>query len=174
MPDLNPHPLVTLLAKSIYQEGVVPALSAMEVSAASSSATPHQLADALAESSNVPELVAFAGFLGGRVTHEKTVWQLLYLDSRLRSWLMFEKDEIIGRDRVNDKSAPSGQHDVIWVAADAAVGRGGGSQPVEARFLTGQFTRAGDFDASPAGGAGASTGVFCPTTPVCCYRTTRR
>lgn len=174
MPDLNPHPLVRLLAKSIYEDGVVPPKTAAEVSAASGSATPQQLANALAESANVPELVAFAGFLGGHVTYDKKTWQVLYLDSRLLSWLIIERNRIISRDRVKDDKAPSGKHDVIWVPADTAVGRGGGSQPVEARFLTGDFTRAGDFDASPAAGTGPSTGVFCPTTPVCCYRTTRR
>ena len=171
MPDLNPHPLVKLLAKSLNDAGVVPAQAAAEIAEAETDA---QFADALAKSDSLPELVSFAGFLGGRVSRERKNWRVLYLDSRLVSWLLVDEKGIIHREKVKDDKAPSGEHDVIWVAADAAVGRGSGAQPVEARFLTGEFTRAGDFDASPAAGTGPSTGVFCPTTPVCCYRTTRR
>jgi hypothetical protein len=63
------------------------------------------------------------------------------------------------------------------VEADALVGSGSGTQPVEATFLTGEFTRAADFDASSGGGArGGSTGPFCqPRSPLCgyCYRPPR-
>ena len=41
-------------------------------------------------------------------------------------------------------------------------------QSDEARFLTGEFTRAGDFDYSETGGqSAAETGLFCPNTPLC-------
>lgn len=171
MPDLEPHPLVTLLSKGMSEAEVVPAQTAQEISKAESE---DQLANALANSDSVPELVAFAGFLGGSISREDKPWRVLYLDSRLASWLLVDEQRIIHWDKVEDDGAPGRRRDVIWVPADTAVGRGGGSQPVEARFLTGDFTRAGDFDASPAAGTGPSTGVFCPTTPVCCYKTTRR
>ena len=57
---------------------------------------------------------------------------------------------------------------MLWVNRDTAVGRGSGPQSDEARFLTGQFIRAGDFDQWETGGpSSAETGLFCPNTPLC-------
>ena len=57
---------------------------------------------------------------------------------------------------------------MLWVGLDTAVGRGSGPQSDEARFLTGHFTRAGDFDGWDTGGQSSEeTGLFCPTTPLC-------
>jgi hypothetical protein len=51
---------------------------------------------------------------------------------------------------------------------------GGAPEAVEARFVTGEFTRAGDFEGSAPGvTTAAPTGIFCPTTPSCCTRYTR-
>ena len=53
--------------------------------------TPEQkntLAMALADQANLPELILVAGYLGGKVMHGVEEWRLLYLDSRLESWLL--------------------------------------------------------------------------------------
>ncbi|MGH2969197.1 MAG: hypothetical protein ACRDK0_09050 [Solirubrobacteraceae bacterium] len=165
---LVPHPLVDTLAKALgpkappsmsYGTGGTPSATAI-----------------LAQATDVPELVTFSGFLGDTVPQPSgNVWRLLYLDWRLQTWLLVEEGEILHAEKVKDDGAPSGLVDVIWVRADASVRRGSGPQSVEARFLTGAFTRAGDFDASPTGGTlAAATGIFCEArTPVCCYRRSR-
>jgi hypothetical protein len=121
------------------------------------------------------EYVTFAGFISGTVTqpgNTTTTWLLMYLDTQLLSWLVVEGDKVVHTDKITDDDAPSGKRDMIWVQRDAAVGLGSGPQSDPARFLTGEFTRAGDFEASPAGGTrAASTGAFCgANTPLCCTR----
>jgi hypothetical protein len=129
---------------------------------------------ALTVAPGFPELVRFAGFASGSVQQPGATnnWLLMYLDGQLRSWLLIEVDGIVHSEQIKDDSAPSGKRDMIWVKSDAAVGMGAGPQSDAARFLTGEFTRAGDFDASPAGGTrAASTGAFCgANTPLCCTR----
>jgi hypothetical protein len=163
MATLKPHPLVTALAKALK-----PQVASMRAG------TP----DALVEASDLPELVTFAGFLGDTVTQpgQTTQWRVLYLDLELRRWLLLDEADILLAEKVEDETAPSGERDLIWVKADASVGRGSGSPSVEARFLTGEFTRAGDFEAPPTGGTlAAATGVFCQArTPSCCRIRTRR
>jgi hypothetical protein len=103
------------------------------------------------------------------------LWWLLYLDLRLQSWMLIEETGVIRTERVRDDTVPRadrqevGERDVVWVRSDASVATGSGPQSVEARFLTGDFTRAGDFDASPTGGTSdAVTGDFCGS-PLCCW-----
>jgi hypothetical protein len=115
---------------------------------------------------SVPPLVTFTGFVGATLRRAPGVedfWTVLYLDPQLSTWLLIPKKDIVARDRITDEKAPYKQHDVIWVNANSSVGDGSGSLSVEAQFLTGEFTRAGDFEASANGGTmAAATGVFCP------------
>jgi hypothetical protein len=138
---------------------------------------PHKLVATLTDAGEaLTDLVAFTGFLGGSIEEPgtNTEWRILYLDVELRTWLIVERGNILVWDLVEDKSAPFSQRNVIWVRQDAPVGRG--SQPPEAKFLTGDFTRAGDCEAPASGGtlAGA-TGIFCQArTPSCCGPRSRR
>jgi hypothetical protein len=130
-------------------------------------------AEALADASNLPERVMFAGFRGPVVEHPgRGEWRLLYLDLELRDWLLIETSGIVRRSTVKDETVPFEEksRDVFWVKADAAVGRGDASQTVQAQFLTGKFTRAADFETPLTGGTlAAVTGVFCEArTPSCC------
>jgi hypothetical protein len=136
-------------------------------------------AAALADASNLPEPVMFAGFRGPVIEHpERGEWRLLYLDLELTEWLLIEASGIIRRSTVKDETVPFEEksRDVFWVKADAAVGRGNASQAVQAQFLTGKFTRAGDFEAPLTGGTlAAATGVFCEArTPSCCLFKSKR
>ena len=118
------------------------------------------------------ELVTFTGYLGDAIRWPGGgAWRLLYLDLRMEHWLLVEESGIVEAKRTKDDVTPSGRRDLIWVKADAAVGIGRGSQSDEARFLTGQFTRAGDCEASWTGGTHtAATGVFCGASTVSCCR----
>jgi hypothetical protein len=167
------HELVTELAKGLKPPKVkagsiraAPDVPAKEI--------PADSALALAYASNLPEAIVFAGFLGDVV--ERPVggdFQVLYLDLELSEWLLVEDSGILAHGQIRDDAVPFNQRrDVIWVKADAAVGRGSTSQTVEAQFLTGEFTKARDFEGPPAGGTlAAATGVFCQArTPSCCRR----
>jgi hypothetical protein len=121
----------------------------------------------------LPELVIFEGFTGNTFDRPAaTTWQQFYLDPVLFCWLIVEGKRIRYSKRIEDKESPTDGCDYIWVEADALVGSGSGKQPVEATFLTGEFTRAGDFEAaSTAGRSGRATGPFCgrPRSPFCNY-----
>jgi len=132
-----------------------------------------QLAAALADNADLPDLSLFAGFLGGQVDRgDGNFWRLVYLDSRLYSWLLVQESDILVHQRLADDHAPSGLRDVLWVRATANVVQGSGAQSTAGRFLVGEFTRAGDFAASTSGGTfSAATGLLCEaTTPGCCMR----
>ena len=136
-------------------------------------------AAAFADESNLAERIMFAGFRGPIVKHPNgSSWRLLYLDLELRDWLLIETGGIVRRGTVKDETVPFEEQsrDVFWVKADAAVGRGDASQAVQAQFLTGKFTRAGDFEAPLSGGTlAAATGVFCEArTPSCCLFKSKR
>jgi hypothetical protein len=159
------HPLVEKLAGRLKPPAV-------------SKEIPEGSPEALAYS-NLPEPIMFAGFLGGVVEEPDgdREWQVLYVDLELNNWLLVELEGILAHDNIVDDGVPFNQkRDVIWVKADAAVGRGSASQSVDAQFLTGEFTRAGDFEVPPAGGASAAaTGIFCQARTVgCCYGRSRR
>jgi hypothetical protein len=124
----------------------------------------------LAASADVPELVMFAGFVGATLKQQGEDWCVFYLDALLQNWLLVPTHGIVFRDPVEDDQAPCGIHDVLWVRADTPVVRASRSLSVEAQFLSGQHTRAGDVEAAPSGGTlAASTGVFCEArSPGCC------
>jgi hypothetical protein len=129
------------------------------------------LAD-LAKARDVPEVIPFLGFRGGTVKQPGgSDYRMVYLDVGLQDWLLVEDGGIRDYADVEDKTVPGQTRQMLWVDVNAAVGRGHGPQSAEARFLTGEFTRAGDFEAPVAGGTadGARTGVFCEArTPTCC------
>jgi hypothetical protein len=161
---IEPHDFVTELAKKLLdRRGELV------------SEEPEAVANQLAGNPDLDELMSFAGFLGGIVKNGEREWRLLYLDTCLQTWLLVEENDIVYNTTVEDDTAPAKKRDVIWVRADASVGRGSGAQSAEARFLTGEFTKAGDFEARPTGGTmAAATGVFCEArTPFCCYGRSR-
>ena len=182
MADLVPHPLVTRVGQKFVDKGLVslPAARTQEPEAetsasasAKSARVDNEVAGALADQANLPDLSLFAGFLGGPVSSEKNpgTWRLVYLDSRLNNWLLVPEDDIIVWQRLEDDHAPSGLRDALWVTSSAMVVRGSGARSNEGRFLVGEFTRAADFAAATTGGTfSAATGLLCEaTTPGCCW-----
>lgn len=127
-------------------------------------------AGALPPATALPELVTLVGFVDGTIVNPATGsnWVLVYRDWRMTSWWLVEGVGILHYDAVPDDGTDPQARQVLWVNRDTAVGRGSGPQSAEARFLTGEFTRAGDFDYSETGGqSAAETGLFCPNTPLC-------
>jgi hypothetical protein len=196
MADLVPHPLVTGVGLDLAEKNfgtlrteaknLVAALTGKKrpdqtafSDAASGDAgadTDHvaeknQLATALADQANLPDLSLFAGFLGGPYTHDNVTWRLFYFDSLLSNWLFIPENDIVLHQRLDDDHAPSGKRDALWVRGSATVVRGSGSRANAGRFLVGEFTRAGDFAASTTGGTfSAASGLLCEaTTPGCCW-----
>jgi hypothetical protein len=197
MADLVPHPLVTRVGLDLAEKGFgtlqakakafvtqfVPSgqkkLDAAAYAGAADTSDDdaqyrvekNDLATAVAEQANLPDLSLFAGFLGGQVDHDNTKWRLLYLDARLDNWLLVPEAEIVVHQRLRDRNAPSALRDALWVRGTATVVRGSGSRATEGRFLVGEFTRAGDFAATTTGGTfSAASGLLCEaTTPGCCW-----
>jgi hypothetical protein len=169
MADLVPHPLVISVALTLAGERDG---TREDAPADLDDNEKNQLAEEFANQANLPGLSLFAGFLGGPVDHENMTWRLLYLDSRLDSWMLVPEDAIIVRQQLTDDNAPSGVRDVLWVDSTANLVRGSGPRTNEGRFLVGDLTRAGDFAASTTGGTfSAATGLLCEaTTPGCCIR----
>jgi hypothetical protein len=180
MAGFVPHPLVTSVALKLAEKnvGTLPTDAAARVSPASvvddtaEVAEKKKLADTFAAQPNLPGLSLFAGFLGGSVTRDEAPWQLVYLDSRLDTWLLVQESDVIVHQRLTDENAPSGVRDVLWVDATANLVRGSGPQTGDGRFLVGQLTQAGEFAASSSGGTfSAATGLLCEaTTPGCCIK----
>jgi hypothetical protein len=201
MADYVPHPLVTSVALKLAEKDVGTlkasarplvkrvagkggAIDAGAYSKATkqakgptNAAEKNTLATALANQANLNGLSLFAGFLGGPVVdHERVTWRLLYLDSRLDTWMLVPEDKIIVSEQLKDDNAPSGLRDVLWVDSTASLVRGSGPRTNHGRFLVGELTRAGDFAASTSGGTfSAATGLLCEaTTPGCCTITRTR
>jgi hypothetical protein len=110
------------------------------------------------------------GFVDGTIVNPSTGtnWVLVYRDWRMTTWWLVEGAGILHYDTAPDDSTDPQARNVVWMTRETAVGRGSGPQSPEARFLTGQFVRAGDFDQWEAGGqSAAETGLFCPNTPLC-------
>jgi hypothetical protein len=116
------------------------------------------------------ELRSFTGYLGGRWTRGTKEWQLLFVDSNLRDWIMMRADQIVYWQRVDDNKAACGKRDYIWLQTDAQVGRGSTLTYPEALFINGGFTAAGDFAASMRGDTWSSDNSLFgeATTPGCC------
>ena len=155
------HPLVTRLSAGLNTPGNGPL------------GIPPGSGAALTYAYDIPRLIMFAGFLGDPVPRPDGpgMWDVLYLDLELTHWLLVEDGGIVERGWVRDNAVPfNRRRDVIWVTSDTVVGHGTRSLSIEGQFLTGDFTRAGDFEAPLGGGTtGASTGVFCEArTPTCC------
>jgi hypothetical protein len=135
-----------------------------------------------AEGVDFPDLVALAGYLGGTVDEKppgrEGKWRILYLDSQLQNWRLIPEEDIFVINRMRADDAAFNTRDVIWVDRDALTATGGAPpRPEEqARYLRGNFTKAGDL-VSPGGHGGPEpdpqTGVFCPITPRCCTRPVR-
>lgn len=180
MADYDPHPIVVGVAKAFKKSspGLTLAFDALTAAVAGSqdpADTRRRVAQRFAELPDRPDLLVFAGFLGGQVTKDGN-WQLLWLDVRLQSWLLVREEDIVYHERIADPAGPKHGRDYIWVKSTAGIRRGAGSQSKEARFLVGDFTSAGDFAASSKGGTfSAATGLLCEaTTPGCCTGINRR
>jgi hypothetical protein len=135
-----------------------------------------------AEGIDFPEVVAFTGYLGGTVTETPPgrggSWRILYLDSQLQNWRLIPDEDILVFSRMDDDDAAFNKRDVIWVASDALTASGDAPPRPEAqaKYLRGDFTRAGDLLEGGTGvgpGTDPQTGVFCPITPRCCTRSVR-
>jgi hypothetical protein len=135
-----------------------------------------------AEGIDFPELVAFTGYLGGTVTEtppgREGSWRILYLDSQLQNWRLIPDEDILVFSRMNDDDAAFNKRDVIWVDSGALTASGDAPPRPEAqaKYLRGDFTRAGDLLEGGTGvgpGTDPQTGVFCPITPRCCTRSVR-
>jgi hypothetical protein len=129
-----------------------------------------------------PDLVALAGYLGGTVDErppgKEGSWRILYLDSQLQNWRLIPDEDILVFSRMVAEDAAFNRRDVIWVDRDALTATGGAPPrpDAQAKYLRGDFTRAGDLMAPGIGGAPSpdpQTGVFCPITPRCCTRPVR-
>ena len=200
MADLVPHPLVTRVGVDFALKRIVtvPDTEAYEAVGALLESVPQDqtaaaavlpspdgkiidddrkcaseknvVATTLANQENLPELILVAGFLGGPVKRDREDWRLLYLDSRLQTWLLIMENDIVVHQRLDDDHAPSGKRDALWVNGTATMVHGSGSRANEGRFLVGDFTTAGDFAASATGGTfSAATGLLCEaSTPGCC------
>src|SRR4051812_18067665 len=111
--DLSPHPLVVGLAtalKKAQPKGAQrrkaarnAALHAQQVgapdTAQSGGSSGSELSEGqisnvahLAVNPNIPELVAFGGYLGGTTTAPpgEATWQILYLDAKLLTWVLVQ------------------------------------------------------------------------------------
>jgi hypothetical protein len=171
-PAATARDLIPELGKQFVANNVA-GLATAQTAAGAAPTTDADFAELLTSAARLPEMVTFIGYLGSTVSHPSGAnWLMLYLDWQLRNWLLVENDGILFETKLRADGQPFGQCDVIWVDAGSSVGSGDGPQSVEARFLTGEFTRAGDFDAAPAGGTSqAPTGVFCRVrTQTCCRR----
>src|SRR4051812_28540069 len=68
-----------------------------------------------------PQLVVFAGYLGGRQRNTTTTgpeWQVMFLDMTGSTWMIVPFDKILLHSRVEDDSAAYGLRDMIWVNSD--------------------------------------------------------
>ena len=118
-----------------------------------------ELANEVANDPGLPELYTFAGYLGGILDNAPDSapgpWRLLYLDAKLRTWLLVDEDSILFRIGVEDETSPSGTRDYIWMRSDASVTQGEGplqKNEIQARFLRGGSSRPATSPRSLAGG----------------------
>ena len=185
MTDYPPNKLVAALAKVLVH---APAKDGGVRQGGTAAVSDDAITDALAGDPSVPELVTFAGFLGGSFKDKnETTWRFLYLDPKLVTWLVVNQDDIVLHRQLRDVAMPTTAdytdenailRDLIWLKTSASVTEGSGpprTHEIEAQFLRGDFIGAGDFSASLAGGTfSRATGLLCEVqTPGCCGRYTR-
>ena len=177
MAGFEPHPLVTSVARKLAEKDVgtlktEAADASIAGRQAGESAENEAYAEALANQANLPDLSLIAGYLGGAVYPRGLTWRLVYLDSRLDSWLLVHENDIVNYQRLHGREGAVGLRDMLWVDAPANLVRGTGARTNDGRFFVGEFTRAGDFAASTTGGTfSAATGLLCEaTTPGCCIK----
>lgn len=117
---------------------------------------------------------ALAAGRRGALAPAAQVWQVLFLTFDLSDWLLIRDEDIAYSCRVQDRTAPDGLRDYVWVRRDALIARGDSTKSPESLFLSGAFTRAGDFQTSLRGDTNSSTGLACElTTPGTCGLNTR-
>jgi hypothetical protein len=165
MADLKPHPLVVDVGTELAGKGKLGAKLAQKP-------TDEQLAWAVANEHDQPDLKLISGFVGAQIKRGAN-WRLVYLDSLLYTWLLVPEDDVIASQRLKDPNAPSGERDMLWVNRTAKFVYGSGFGPDDRRFLVGELTSAADFKPERRGGAfSAASGLLCDaTTPDCvCYR----
>ena len=184
MTPLKPNPLVTALAKELVSAVLVLDSAGAVQQVSPSQANDDEIMDALVADPSVPQLVTFAGFLGGKFDDRSgTTWRFLYLDPKLVTWLVVNEDDVVLHRKVQDVTMPSKDkdpilRDLVWLKSSASVSDGSGPprpREIEAQFLRGDFIGAGDFSASLTGGTfSRATGLLCEVqTPGCCGRYTR-
>lgn len=184
MTPLKPNPLVAELAKKLVPDHTYVDKRNQVQQFTASEATADEAVNALAANPAVPELVTFAGFLGGSFkAADGRTWRLLYLDPKLFTWLVFDESDVVLDRELKDVTTPTtGKNtlvrDLIWLKSSASVTEGSGpprTHEIEAQFLRGDFIGAGDFSASLTGGTfSRATGLLCEVqTPGCCGRYTR-
>jgi hypothetical protein len=146
----DPHPTVAaLLDRSEIKSRL--ALTDMEGPAPPYGTTPSD-----------PPLTCFTGYLGEPLVRGDKTWRLLFVDVHLSEWLLFDEADAVMNYRAKDPKAIGGALDYVWVKSEAAVGAGNASNPPETIFLTGAFTRAGDFASSLRGDTYSSpSGLIC-------------
>jgi hypothetical protein len=182
--ELPVHPLVAGLAsRLIAEDDLATAIANANAYAKTPHGTIRSLAkadtvatsdiDELGTQSRSPELITFAGYLGGRATPEAAgtdVWQILFTDATAGNWLVVAVKNIELHTRVADETAAYCLRDVIWVGADSPVGRGDTSSSVQGLFLRGALTRAGDLATSLRGDTFSRSGglLLDALTPRCC------
>ena len=176
---LPPHPLIIGLATRLVDKDELPGArdAARNKARLDESDVARRFADVTSSFAHdeLPELAIFSGYLGGTIEHDENEWRLLYQDPKALTWLLVPDDQIVMYDRVEDKSAPFKQRDVIWLKNETPVRQGLGAESDQARFLVGPFTSAGDLHASLTGDSTlpAESGILCAPTPMCCTRHTR-
>ena len=172
--DYPPHPLVAALAKGLTRtdgklsrerDALEQAESALRQAKQSGEpiaevqdqidVAASALADAIATDAALPQLHTFAGFLGGTLDDSGgrtgAYWRLLYLDPKLRTWLLVDQKSILARAQVDDETSPFGTRDHVWMKSDASVSEGEGAvqkDEIQARFMRGAFVSAGQFAAA--------------------------
>jgi hypothetical protein len=179
MADLQPNDLIKGLVGVLTTSGAVTVDRKLATAVKGNKSLGDQEQDQLATTlASLPDLVTFAGFVGGVVDDTagptKKSWLMFYLDAKLLTWLLVEKDAVVFRDKLTHDGTAGGERDLIWVRADASVGRGSGSQSTQERFLRGEFTSARGLSATLSRGTlNAETGIFCDGESVgCCRRAT--
>jgi hypothetical protein len=122
-----------------------------------------------------PELVTLVGYLSATRGDGEVTWRQFYLDLSLRRCLWIDDNAIVAHRELKDEELKPAVRDMIWVKADAQIVVANAAAAAEVQFLTGEFTRAGDFDVDAMAGAlSPATGKFCGRSPACCAGKTPR